>query len=160
MQTLIETSPAQARELLEGNPQLAYALFQAMLLLNLVDASVLQVRPESTLQHSKHALGGSSKEERRRRKTKRGKKLTARSVSSPNRQTMAPHQTHTALLRQATMLLRLRTFSPHRTLQAALAVREGMEIPVNLPRWVTDLPYRPLLQLLFRRHLSRLQLQQ
>lgn len=37
------TQPEQARQLLQSKPQLAYALFQAMLLMNIVDASVLQV---------------------------------------------------------------------------------------------------------------------
>ena len=43
-QTLIATSPDQARQLLAQTPQLAYALFQAMLLMNIVDPQVLQVR--------------------------------------------------------------------------------------------------------------------
>ncbi|CAD6587555.1 MAG: hypothetical protein TREMPRED_004782 [Tremellales sp. Tagirdzhanova-0007] len=42
MKTLIATQPDQARQLLAGKPQLAYALFQAMLLMNIVDPSVLQ----------------------------------------------------------------------------------------------------------------------
>lgn len=46
-QTLIETQPDQARQLLQSKPQLAYALFQAMLLMNIVDASVLQVSGSS-----------------------------------------------------------------------------------------------------------------
>ncbi|OWZ40917.1 cleavage stimulation factor subunit 2 [Cryptococcus neoformans C23] len=41
MKSLIQTNPDQARQLLSQQPQLAYALFQAMLLLNLVDPSVL-----------------------------------------------------------------------------------------------------------------------
>lgn len=43
VQTLIATQPDQARQLLASKPQLAYALFQAMLLMNIVDPSVLQV---------------------------------------------------------------------------------------------------------------------
>lgn len=39
---LIINSPEQARALLSLNPQLCYALFQSMLMLNLVDPSVLQ----------------------------------------------------------------------------------------------------------------------
>lgn len=42
MKTLITTNPEEARKLLTANPQMAYALFQAMLLMNIVDASVLQ----------------------------------------------------------------------------------------------------------------------
>ncbi|KJE02217.1 cleavage stimulation factor subunit 2 [Cryptococcus gattii NT-10] len=41
MKSLIQTNPDQARQLLSQQPQLAYALFQAMLLLNLLDPSVL-----------------------------------------------------------------------------------------------------------------------
>ncbi|WVQ77912.1 hypothetical protein IAR50_007618 [Cryptococcus sp. DSM 104548] len=42
MKQLVQTNPDQARVLLSQQPQLAYALFQAMLLLNIVDPSVLQ----------------------------------------------------------------------------------------------------------------------
>ena len=42
------TSPFEARTLLTSNPQLAYALFQAMLMMNIVDPGVLQVRPLSS----------------------------------------------------------------------------------------------------------------
>ncbi|WWC69785.1 uncharacterized protein I206_103728 [Kwoniella pini CBS 10737] len=42
MKSLISTNPEQARQLLTSKPQLAYALFQAMLLMNIVDPSVLQ----------------------------------------------------------------------------------------------------------------------
>ncbi|WWC61483.1 uncharacterized protein I303_104067 [Kwoniella dejecticola CBS 10117] len=42
MKSLITTNPEQARQLLTSKPQLAYALFQAMLLMNIVDPSVLQ----------------------------------------------------------------------------------------------------------------------
>ncbi|ORY23696.1 hypothetical protein BCR39DRAFT_548802 [Naematelia encephala] len=42
MKTLIASNPAQARAMLHEMPQLAYALFQAMLLMNIVDPSVLQ----------------------------------------------------------------------------------------------------------------------
>ena len=43
LQALVTTSPFEARTLLTSNPQLAYALFQAMLMMNIVDAGVLQV---------------------------------------------------------------------------------------------------------------------
>ncbi|OXG12874.1 cleavage stimulation factor subunit 2 [Cryptococcus neoformans Tu401-1] len=42
MKTLITTNPDQARQLLSSKPQLAYALFQAMLLMSIIDPSVLQ----------------------------------------------------------------------------------------------------------------------
>lgn len=44
-QVLVTTSPFEARALLTSNPQLTYALFQAMLMMDIVDASVLQVGP-------------------------------------------------------------------------------------------------------------------
>jgi cleavage stimulation factor subunit 2 len=42
MKSLVTSSPDQARTLLNGHPQLAYALFQAMLMMNVVDATILQ----------------------------------------------------------------------------------------------------------------------
>ncbi|KAI9137530.1 hypothetical protein BKA69DRAFT_1097450 [Paraphysoderma sedebokerense] len=42
MKTLVHTNPDQARLLMVQNPQLAYAFFQAMLMLNLVAPTVLQ----------------------------------------------------------------------------------------------------------------------
>lgn len=42
VKNFIATQPEQARQLLTSRPQLAYALFQAMLLMNIVDPSVLQ----------------------------------------------------------------------------------------------------------------------
>lgn len=42
MKSLVATSPEQARTLLSGHPQLAYALFQAMLMMNVVDPEILQ----------------------------------------------------------------------------------------------------------------------
>ncbi|PWY99514.1 hypothetical protein BCV70DRAFT_119840 [Testicularia cyperi] len=42
MKSLVTTSPDQARALLTGHPQLAYALFQAMLMMNVVDPEILQ----------------------------------------------------------------------------------------------------------------------
>ncbi|EPQ30451.1 uncharacterized protein PFL1_01977 [Pseudozyma flocculosa PF-1] len=42
MKALTATSPDQARALLTGHPQLAYALFQAMLMMNVVDPAILQ----------------------------------------------------------------------------------------------------------------------
>ena len=42
-QGLVTSSPDQARALLTGNPQLTYALFQAMLMMKVVDPMVLQV---------------------------------------------------------------------------------------------------------------------
>lgn len=41
MKQLVTTSPADARTLLANNPQLSYALFQAMLMMNIVDPLVL-----------------------------------------------------------------------------------------------------------------------
>jgi len=42
MKSLVTTSPDQARTLLNGNPQLAYALFQAMVLMKVVNPDILQ----------------------------------------------------------------------------------------------------------------------
>ncbi|ORX39570.1 hypothetical protein BD324DRAFT_614191 [Kockovaella imperatae] len=42
MKTLVTTQPDKARQMLMSSPQLAYALFQAMLLMNIVDPAVLQ----------------------------------------------------------------------------------------------------------------------
>lgn len=42
MKSLVVSSPDQARSLLTSNPQLAYALFHAMLLMNVVDPAVVQ----------------------------------------------------------------------------------------------------------------------
>ncbi|KAN0064803.1 hypothetical protein ACQY0O_001860 [Thecaphora frezii] len=42
MKSLTTTSPEQARTLLTGHPQLAYALFQALLMMNVVDPAILQ----------------------------------------------------------------------------------------------------------------------
>ena len=42
MKSLAASSPDQARALLSSNPQLAYALFHAMLLMNVVDLGVVQ----------------------------------------------------------------------------------------------------------------------
>ncbi|EST05173.1 Cleavage stimulation factor subunit 2, hinge domain protein [Kalmanozyma brasiliensis GHG001] len=42
MKSLVASSPEQARALLTGHPQLAYALFQAMLMMNVVDPDILQ----------------------------------------------------------------------------------------------------------------------
>ena len=42
MKSLAASSPEQARALLGGNPQLTYALFQAMLMMNVVDPAVVQ----------------------------------------------------------------------------------------------------------------------
>lgn len=39
---MVSTSPEQARTLLTSHPQLAYALFQAMLMMNIVDQPILQ----------------------------------------------------------------------------------------------------------------------
>jgi cleavage stimulation factor subunit 2 len=44
IKTLVQGNPDQARTLLMANPQLAYALFQAMLVSNVVDHGVLQVQ--------------------------------------------------------------------------------------------------------------------
>lgn len=51
MKNLATTDPAKATELLGRSPQLSYALFQALLLLNLVDSKVLgQVVEQATAQ--------------------------------------------------------------------------------------------------------------
>lgn len=42
MKSLVSMAPDQAKTLLNGHPQLAYALFQAMLMMNVVDANILQ----------------------------------------------------------------------------------------------------------------------
>ncbi|ORX43157.1 hypothetical protein BCR36DRAFT_586827 [Piromyces finnis] len=42
IKTLIETNPVAARNLLTMNPQLSYAVFQALLTLNIVDPNVIQ----------------------------------------------------------------------------------------------------------------------
>ena len=41
--------PGEAKELLTKNPQLGYALFQSMLMMNLVDPSVIQVSTQPLL---------------------------------------------------------------------------------------------------------------
>jgi len=43
MKNFVHNSPEQARNLLQSQPQLSYALFQAMLMNQIVDPSVLQV---------------------------------------------------------------------------------------------------------------------
>lgn len=51
-QALVTTSPYDARALLQSNPQLSYALFQAMLMMNIVDPAILNVRlPTPPLLH-------------------------------------------------------------------------------------------------------------
>lgn len=42
-QALVVSSPYEARTLLQSNPQLSYALFQAMLMMNIVDPAILHV---------------------------------------------------------------------------------------------------------------------
>ncbi|PKI84204.1 hypothetical protein MVES_002149 [Malassezia vespertilionis] len=42
MKSLSATSPEQARALLSGNPQLAYAVFHSMLMMNIVDPLIVQ----------------------------------------------------------------------------------------------------------------------
>jgi len=42
MKILVETNPVAARNLLMMNPQLSYAIFQALLTLNIVDPNVIQ----------------------------------------------------------------------------------------------------------------------
>ncbi|KAL7414678.1 hinge domain of cleavage stimulation factor subunit 2-domain-containing protein [Mrakia frigida] len=42
MKAMVMSHPAEAKELLNKNPQLGYALFQSMLMMNLVDPSVIQ----------------------------------------------------------------------------------------------------------------------
>lgn len=58
MKGLATMNPDQAKILLNGHPQLAYALFQAMLMMNVVDGSIL----ERVLTQS-GALGGASQEQ-------------------------------------------------------------------------------------------------
>lgn len=48
-QGLIASSPQEAHQILTAHPQLAYALFQAMLMMNLVDPAVISVRPLPSL---------------------------------------------------------------------------------------------------------------
>ncbi|KZZ93121.1 Nucleotide-binding, alpha-beta plait [Ascosphaera apis ARSEF 7405] len=50
MKALVMTDPARATELLRQAPQLAYAIFQALLLMNLVDQSALAQVVEQTAQ--------------------------------------------------------------------------------------------------------------
>jgi len=45
MKVLGATEPDRAKAVLNANPQLSYALFQALLMMNLVEPSSLQVRP-------------------------------------------------------------------------------------------------------------------
>lgn len=53
MKALTNTAPDQARALLQGNPQLAYAVFHAMLMMNVVDPVVVQhVLGESGAMHA------------------------------------------------------------------------------------------------------------
>jgi cleavage stimulation factor subunit 2 len=52
MKNLAKTDPARATELLSRSPQFAYAMFQALLLLGLVDTSVLSSVIEQTSQQS------------------------------------------------------------------------------------------------------------
>ncbi|TPX70085.1 hypothetical protein CcCBS67573_g06657 [Chytriomyces confervae] len=49
LKLMAQTAPDQARALLSTNPQLAYAIFQAMLAMGVIDANVLQrvVQPQS-----------------------------------------------------------------------------------------------------------------
>ncbi|KAK0522247.1 hypothetical protein OC834_006356 [Tilletia horrida] len=53
MKSLVTSSPEQAASLLSAHPQLAYALFQAMLMMNVVDPALLQ-----RILTSSGALGG------------------------------------------------------------------------------------------------------
>lgn len=43
MQVMVTTAPNDARTLLQSNPQLSYALFQGMLMMNIVDPAILNV---------------------------------------------------------------------------------------------------------------------
>ncbi|WFD42465.1 hypothetical protein MPSI1_001110 [Malassezia psittaci] len=53
MKSLTNTSPEQARAVLQSNPQLAYAVFHAMLMMNVVDPVVVQrVLGESGAMHA------------------------------------------------------------------------------------------------------------
>ncbi|CAD6884905.1 unnamed protein product [Tilletia controversa] len=55
MKALVTSSPEQAASLLSAHPQLAYALFQAMLMMNVVDPALLQ-----RILTSSGALGGAA----------------------------------------------------------------------------------------------------
>ncbi|MCO5570194.1 hypothetical protein L7F22_023912 [Adiantum nelumboides] len=72
MKSLVTSSPDQARALLGGHPQLAYALFQAMLMMEVVDPNILQ-----RILASSGALGG-------------GGPPTGPSPMPPHAQQMAP----------------------------------------------------------------------
>lgn len=46
------SSPYEARQLLTANPQLSYAMFQAMLMMNIVDPAILNVSDKIQLKAS------------------------------------------------------------------------------------------------------------
>lgn len=52
MKLLIQQTPDQARQLLYQNPQLAYALLHAQLMIGMVDSSIVQVSLRSSFFHS------------------------------------------------------------------------------------------------------------
>jgi cleavage stimulation factor subunit 2 len=49
MKTMATNNPEQTRQLLQSNPSLAYALFQAMVMMNLIDPTLIQVLISSIL---------------------------------------------------------------------------------------------------------------
>jgi cleavage stimulation factor subunit 2 len=55
LKAVATNNPEQAKQLLTTSPQLAYAIFQAMLMMNLVDPSVLQQVVASTGQPTQRA---------------------------------------------------------------------------------------------------------
>lgn len=57
MKTLTMTDPETAKRLMKEAPQLAYAIFQALVLMNLVDPNVLATVVEQNIQASSHQMG-------------------------------------------------------------------------------------------------------
>jgi cleavage stimulation factor subunit 2 len=57
MKSLTMTDPETAKRLMKEAPQLAYAIFQALVLMNLVDPNVLATVVEQNIQASSHQMG-------------------------------------------------------------------------------------------------------
>lgn len=57
MKTLTMSDPETAKRLMKEAPQLAYAIFQALVLMNLVDPNVLATVVEQNIQASSHQMG-------------------------------------------------------------------------------------------------------
>ncbi|EPZ31906.1 hypothetical protein ROZALSC1DRAFT_27467 [Rozella allomycis CSF55] len=66
MKTLVQTQPDRARAFLNDNPQLVYALFQAMLVTNLIHPSIVQSILQGGNTNSYPTNGGSSNNNERR----------------------------------------------------------------------------------------------